>query len=169
MSAGMIVSAGIGAAGTVMGAIKSAQERNRMKLFMENQRADNKAWFDGKMHSDYMQRKDTQSLMKSLRDNLRDANQTTASTAAVTGATPEQIAASKAATGEAITDTYSKVAGHGQAVQDNAEAQFLNRENQLNAQEYGAMEANAQSYENLISNSLNTGLQGVVSQLNEKK
>lgn len=169
MSVAAVISGAAGAAGTVYGAIKSGQERNRMKAYMEAQRADNEAWFDEKKYSDYTQRKDTQALMKSLRDNLKDINQAGNATAAVTGATPEAVAAQKAAQGEAISDTFTNVAAQGQRVQDIAEGQYLNRKAQLDNQQLNEMEMAAQGYENLMQNSLSTGLSGVSSALTQKK
>lgn len=161
-----IISGAAGLAGTVFGAIKSAQERNRMKAYMETQKSDNEAWFDEKKYSDYTQRKDTQALMKSLRDNLKDVNQASNATAAVTGASPEAVAMQKAAQSEAVSDTFTNVAAQGQRVQDNAEAQYMARKSQLEGQELASMEGAAQGYENLLQNSLTTGLNGVVSSLN---
>ena len=149
---GALVSGAVGLAGTVYGAIKSGQERNRMKLMMENQKADNQAWFDQKRYSDSMQRKDTQNLMRSLRDNLQDSNRATAATAVVTGATPEQIAAQKAA--------------QGQREKDIAESQYLARKAGLEQQEIAQAEGAAQGAEQLMGNSISTGLSGVVGALN---
>ena len=165
---GALISGAVGLAGTVYGAVKSGQERNRMKLMMENQKADNQAWFDQKRYSDSMQRKDTQNLMRSLRDNLQDSNRATAATAVVTGATPEQVAAQKAAQGDVITDTYANVAAQGQREKDIAESQYLARKAGLEQQEIAQAEGAAQGAEQLMGNSLSTGLSGVVGSLNNK-
>ena len=97
----------IGLGAGIYGAIKGGQERKRMEQYLNQQDAENKAWYNENAYSDYTQRTDTQNLIRSLRQNLDRQNKIASDTATVTGATPEQVAAQKERSNNVIADVHN--------------------------------------------------------------
>ena len=155
---GTLIGAGVGAAvgvgASIYGANKAADERAKMDAYLNGQQADNNAWYNNNYNSDYMQRADTQALMKNTRDALKQNNKAASNMAVVTGATPEAAAVAKEQSNKVLTDTASRVAATGQAWKDNIQQQYMNRKAQIGAQQYGNMEGNANSYEALMGNGI---------------
>ncbi len=145
----------IGGISSLFGGNKASKERKRMERYLNQQDADNKAWYNANALGDYTQRADVQNLMRNLRENLSKQNKTAANMAVVTGATPEQQAVQKELSNKVIADTYSNIGAMGQQYKDRVTDQYLNRKNVLAQQRMGMMEQNAQSYENLMGNGLN--------------
>lgn len=155
---GTLIGAGvgglIGVGASIYGANKASDERAKMDAYLNGQQADNTAWYNNNYNSDYMQRADTQALMKNTRDALKQNNKVASNMAAVTGATPEAQAVAKEQSNKVLTDTASRVAATGQAWKDNIQNQYMNRKAQIGAQQYGNMEGNANSYEALMGNGI---------------
>lgn len=144
----------VGIGGTIAGAIGAGKERRRMETFLTQQGSENQAWYDQNYHQDYTQRADTQALIKNMRENLKRDNRRTESTAAITGATPEATNLVKENSNKVISDTYSRINAMGQAYKDGITDKYMTRKSMLAGQQMGMMEGRANSYENLMSNSL---------------
>jgi len=144
----------IGLGAGIYGAYKSGQERKRMERYLNQQDAENKAWYNKEAYSDYTQRADTQNLIRNLRQNLDRQNKIANDTAVVTGATQEQVAAQKERSNNVIADVYSNIGAQGQQYKDMITNRYLAMKNNLANQRMGMMEGAANSYENLMSNGL---------------
>jgi hypothetical protein len=151
---GSIISGTLGLAGGIYGAVKAGQERRKMEQFLSGQEAQNTAEYNKDFYGDYTQRADTQALIQSMRDQMLQRTKQAESTAAITGATPEAIAAERASQNKAMTDTYSRISAMGQAYKDYVSDQYRARRDQLSGLRYNEMEKSAQSYENLMSTGL---------------
>ncbi len=155
---GTAIGAGVGAVvgigASIYGANKASNERAKMDKYLNDQNADNTAWYNNNYNGDYMQRADTQALMKNTRDALRQNNKVASNMAVVTGSTPEAEAVAKEQSNKVLTDTANRVAATGQAWKDNIQQQYMNRKAQIGAQQYGNMEGNANSYEALMGNGI---------------
>ena len=103
----------VGIGSSIYGGIKAGQERKRMSNFISGQQSDNEAWYNKNYYGNYMDRTDTQALMKNLRDNLKTQSDRNAQTAVITGATPEAQLAAKEQANKAITDTTFKSSSNG--------------------------------------------------------
>jgi hypothetical protein len=157
-----------GLAGTIYGGIKAGQERKKMEQYLQGQQTENDSWYNSNFHGDYLQRSDTQALMKNLRDNLKTQTKRTESTAAITGATPEAQSVAKENANRVITDTYSRLGAMGQQWKDRVTDRYLQRKDLFANQAMGMMEGSAQGYENLMSNSLSGMMSGLTSTLSPK-
>lgn len=146
--------AGIGTA--IYGGVKAGKERKKMEDYLSTQEANNESWYNANALSDYTQRADAQALMSNLRENLAKQNKAVANQAIVTGATPEQLALQKEQANKAISDTYSNLGAMGQQWKDNITNRYLARKDAFAGQRMNMMEATANSYENLMSNGLNS-------------
>jgi len=150
-----------GIAGTVIGAINAGKNRKLMQSYLDKQKSENQAWYDSNYNTDITNRSDIQALMKNLRDNMKRDTQRSASTAAITGATPEMQTTVKENANKVITDTYSRIGAMGQAYKDGITDKYMAQKNALSGQQMGMYERSAQSNENLMSNSISGTLAGI--------
>lgn len=164
MNPGLIAGAVQGVVGlgtSIFGGAKANRERKRMEQRLAQEQADNQAWYNANALQDYTQRADTQNLVRNLRENLQGQQQAAANMAVVTGATPEAMAAQRAQSNKVIADTYSNISAAGQQWKDNITNQYLARKDALTGQQVGAMQSNAQSYENLMNQGIGMFNSGV--------
>lgn len=145
----------IGAIGGLFGGIKAGKQRKKMRRYLDQQDAENTAFYNANALSDYTQRADAQNLMKQLRDNLTKTNKRTENMAVVTGATPEQQAVSKEQSNKVISDTYASLGAMGQQWKDRITDRYLSRKDNITNQRMDMMGQRAQSYENLMNNGFN--------------
>jgi hypothetical protein len=153
---GAIAGAGIGAIGSIYGAIKAGKERKKMAAYLSGQEADNEAKFNSDYYGDYTKRADVQAELALMRDTLKDRTQQANSTTAITGATPEAQLAAMEANNAVVGDTMTKISAQGQAFKDRVDDRYMARKSQLSAMKYGEMEGAAQGAENLFANSMGT-------------
>lgn len=152
---GAAIGAGLGLAGSIFGGIKASKQRKKMNRYLNEQDAENKAWYNANALSDYTQRSDTQNLMKQLRDNLGKSNKRAENMAVVTGATPEQQAVAKEQSNKVISDTFSNIGAMGQQWKDQVTNRYQARRENIANQRMNMMGQKAQSYENLMNSGLN--------------
>jgi len=152
---GAAIGAGVGLAGSIFGGSKAAKQRRKMNRYLNEQDAENTAWYNANALSDYTQRSDTQNLMKQLRDTMGRQNKIASNTAVVTGATPEQQAIQKEQSNKVISDTFANIGAMGQQWKDNITDKYQARRRDIADQRMGMMGQKAQSYENLMNSGLN--------------
>lgn len=104
----------------------------KVKKNIENQQAENEAWYNRRYNEDSTQRADAQRILTHTEEALRRNNQQAAATAAVMGGTDESVAASKAAGTQALAEAASQIAVAGDARKDQIESQYQNRDAALN-------------------------------------
>jgi len=150
-----LLGAGIGLAGSIYGGSQAAKQRKKMERYLNEQDSENKAWFNSNYYANYLERSDTQALMKNLRDILGKQNKAASNMAVVTGATPEQQAIQKEQSNKVISDTYSKMGAIGQQWKDGIMNTYLNRKQDIANQKMGMMQGQANSYEGLSANGIN--------------
>lgn len=151
---GSIVSGGVGLIKGIFGGSKAAKQRKKMDRYLNQQDAENTAYYNSNYLSDYTQRSDAQNLMKQLRDNLSKVNKRSENMAVVTGATPEQQAIAKEQANKVISDTYSNLGAMGQQWKDQISNRYLTRRENIANQRMGVMGEKAQSYETMRDNGL---------------
>lgn len=132
---GALIGAGIAAASSIYGGIKAsnaAKKANKIESSNYiNQSDDTKNWYDRRYNEDSTQRSDAQRILTITNDAIRQRNRAAAGTAAVTGATEESVAATKAANAAAMSDATSKIAAAGEARKDQIEQEYRTRKSQL--------------------------------------
>lgn len=151
---GAAIGTGVGLGASILGAIKAGKERRKMDGYLNQQDAENKAWYNNNALSDYTQRADAQNLIKNMRDNMNMYNKRISQTATITGATPESVAAQKEAANKSVSDTYANIGAMGQQWKDNITNQYLNRKYAIANQRMGMMNEKANSYEQLMQNGI---------------
>lgn len=142
---GSLIGAGLGAAASVIGGIKARQAAAKANRILEQQKADNQAWYDRRYNEDATQRADAQRMLTMTMDRMRRRNKAAAGTAAVMGSSPEAVAVEKEANAQALADTASQIAAAGAARKDQVENQYLANKNALTQQQIGVQNQQAQN------------------------
>ncbi|MDR0713712.1 MAG: hypothetical protein LBF89_05580 [Bacteroidales bacterium] len=153
----IIAGAGQGTVGILTGlygAYKAKKEKKKIEDLLNQQKADNQAWYNANALGDYTQRADAQNLLRNLRENLDRQNKITANTAVVTGATPEQQAVQKEQANKVIADTYANLGAMGQQYKDKVTDQYLNRKYAIENGQMGMMNDSLNNYSTLFNNSM---------------
>lgn len=142
---GSLIGAGLGAAASIYGGIRARQAAQKANRMLDQQKADNQAWYDRRYNEDATQRADAQRMLTMTMDRMRRRNQAAAGTAAVMGSSNEAVAAEKAANAQALADTASQIAAAGAARKDQVENQYLAQKNALTQQQIGVQNQQAQN------------------------
>lgn len=132
---GSLIGAGLGAAASIIGGIKARKAAQQANAMLDQQKAENQAWYDRRYNEDATQRADAQRMLTMTMDRMRRRNQAAAGTAAVMGSSPEAVAVEKEANAQALADTASQIAAAGAARKDQVENQYLAQKNALTQQQ----------------------------------
>jgi hypothetical protein len=127
-----------GLASTVYGGIKSAQAANEQKKLIKQQAAKNDAWYNKNYYENYMDSREAQAAMKRVEDTMRRRTEQARANAAVSGETPESVAAGEQRNQEMMADTVSRLAERSDARKREVDAQRNandNRTQQLTMQQ----------------------------------
>ena len=142
----------VGLGAGIFGAINAGNQRKKMEQYLNQQDAENNAWYNENAYSDYTQRADSQNLIRQLRNTLDRQNQIASDTAVVTGSTPEQQAVQKEQSNKTIADVYGNIGSLGQQYKDMVTNRYMAMKTNLANQRMGMMEGSANSYEDLMNN-----------------
>lgn len=152
---GTLVGAGLGVASSLYGGVSASKAMKNVRDNLEEQKANNEAWYERRYNEDATQRADAQRLLQITQDNIRKRNREAAATAMMTGGTEESVAASKAANAKAMADAMSKIAADGEARKDSVEKAYMTRDaaldSQLNNMEVGKANAVTQAMQGAAS------------------
>jgi hypothetical protein len=155
-----------GAASSLFGAASAGAQRRRMDADLKARQAKNDAWYNNEANSDYLQRADSQAAVQQARETLRKQNEAAANTAAVTGATPEEVAASRSRSNEAMGTLYGNLAAQGAVHRDQVRSQYLQQDNALTNALSNNQNNSASSGETMMQNGIkavaNTNWAGIL-------
>lgn len=130
---------------SIYGAIKSSQANKKAEAMLQNQRDENKKWYDQKMAEDYMQRSDVQNILRKQRELLNEQYQRARATNIVAGGTDESLALQQQAANEVMGDTIANIAANASNYKDSVEEQYRAQDAALSQQQIGVEQAKAQS------------------------
>lgn len=151
-----IISDSLGAAfglgSSIYGGIKGAKERKKQEKLLNQQIQENKDLFKREYYQDIMNRSDTANILKNYRDTLKQRNKTQRNMAAVTGATPEAVAAQKKINADAYGDVISNISSQSSRLKDNALNRYTDTNNYLLGQKSNMYAQRAQNFSNLAAN-----------------
>ena len=119
---------------TIFGGISASKAMKRVRKNVDDQRQRNQDWYNRRVNEDATQRADAQRILSITRDNIRQRNRQATGAQAVTGATEESVAATKAANNSALAEAASQIAVNGDRRKDAVEEQYLQRDAQLQGQ-----------------------------------
>lgn len=142
---GTIIGAAAQLGSSIYGAVKSSQANKRAEQMLQNQRDENKKWYDQKMSEDYMMRSDVQNVLRKQRELLSEQYQRARATNIVAGGTDESLALQQQAANETMGDTMANIAANASEYKDSIESQYRAQDAALNQQQIGMEQAKAQS------------------------
>lgn len=128
---GGIIGGAAGALGGIFGGIsKNKMLKQQMKMLNEQKR-ENRDWYDRRYNEDATQRADAQAILTQTAEMIKRRNQQSAGAQAVMGGTEESVAAAKEANAKAMSDATSQIAAIGAQRKDQIEGQYRERQHQL--------------------------------------
>lgn len=142
---GQILGAATQVGASIYGAIKSSEANKRAEQLIQNQRDENKKWYDQKMAEDYMQRSEVQNVLRKQRDLLQEQYERARATNLVAGGTDESLALQQQAANQIMGDTMGNIAASASAYKDSVEQQYRSQDAALNQQQIGVEQARANS------------------------
>lgn len=131
---GASVGAGLGVIGSIFGGISASKAAKKRKKAVENEMADNEAWYNRRYNEDATQRADAQRILNRTEDIIRNRNKAAAGTQAVMGGTDATAAATREANANALADATASIAEQGAAQKDNIEQQYRENRTRLKGQ-----------------------------------
>lgn len=145
---GAIIGAAAQVGSSIYGAIKSSQANKKAQEMIQNQRAENKKWYDQRMAEDYMQRTDIQNVLRKQRELLNEQYRRARATNIVAGGTDESLALQQQAANAAMGDTMADIAANAESYRDSIESQYRTQDAALNQQLVGVEQAKGQAIAN---------------------
>jgi hypothetical protein len=143
----------ISAASAAYGAIKQGKASRAQKREMAAQKAKVEKWntenermFNADYYSDYMQRADTQNVIRQMRDQLDRQTKRDTNTAVITGATPESQAVARNARTQAMSNLFGNLSAMGQQYKDRVREHYLSQKNNLRQMDYQGYLENIDMY-----------------------
>jgi hypothetical protein len=145
---GALIGAGAQIGSSIYGAIKSSQANKRAEALLQNQRDDNRRWYEQRMAEDYTQRADVQNVLRKQRELLQEQYQRARATNVVAGGTDESLALQQANANDTMGETMANVASQAADYKDAVEQQYRTQDAALNQQQIGIEQQKAQNIAN---------------------
>ena len=161
---GAIIGGVAGLAGSLIGAGAQRRAARKQEKELAKQRAANEAWYKRNYYQDYLNTVEAQNALKRVENAWAERTREARARQAVTGGTPEQAQAVAEAGGEAMGDMVGNLAAQGQQNKAAIDAQKLQMDANISAQESALAEAREQAGANLLSNGIGvatSALQGM--------
>ena len=132
---GALIGAGLGLASSIAGGIANRKARKKQEQMIAQQQRENQAWYDRTYNADPTKRADTVRLLTQMQEQIKNRNKAAKGRQAVIGGTEDSTTAVKEANNKTLADTTSQIVAANDARKDNIEQQYMNRKNQLQAQQ----------------------------------
>ncbi len=148
---GSAIGGALGIGASIFGGISASKAMKKIQKNIQEQRRKNEDLYNQRYNEDATQRADAQRILTITQDNIRQRNQQAAGAQAVMGGTEESVAAAKAANNQALADATSQIAVNGEARKDQIEANYLQRDAELQNQLNNLQQAKAQNVANAVN------------------
>ena len=139
---GALIGAGLGLATSIAGGVKSAKAAKDQQRLIEQQKAQNDAWYNKMYYQNYLDSKEAQSAMKRVEETLRKRNQDAQAQAAVTGSTQESVIAQQANDQKLVGNVVEGLASRSDELKRQADYQKNVNDNNLLQQQIAQQQAN---------------------------
>lgn len=140
-----IIGAGLQAGSAIYGAIKSSQANKKAMELLQNQRDENKKWYEQRMAEDYTQRADVQNVLRKQKEMLSEQYKRARATNVVAGGTDEALVLQQREANEILGDTTANIAAQSEAYKEGIENLYREREGELAQQEIANYQNQAQA------------------------
>lgn len=131
---GAAIGAGISAIGGIFGGLSASKAMRNVKNNLNQQRAENRNWFDRRYNEDATQRADAVAAVTQMQEAIRQRNRAAEGAQAVAGATEEAAAATKEANAQAQADAVSRIASNAANRKDSFESQYISKDEALQSE-----------------------------------
>lgn len=145
---GAIIGAAAQVGSSIYGAIKSSQANKRAEALLQNQRDENRKWYEQRMAEDYTKRADVQNVLRKQKELLQEQYQRARATNVVAGGTDESLALQQQAANQTMGDTMANIAAQSESYKEGVENQFRTQDAALNQQQIGIEQVKAQAIAN---------------------
>jgi hypothetical protein len=142
---GAILGAATQLGSSIYGAWQSSEANKRAEAMIQNQRDENKKWYDQKMAEDYTQRTDAQNILRKQRELLQEQYQRARATNVVAGGTDESLALQQQAANETMGETMADLAANASSYKEGIEQQYREKDAALNQQQAQIEQQKAQA------------------------
>ena len=150
---------GIGALGSaIYGGIKSSQANKRAQQLIQQQRDENRRWYNTKMSQDYTLRTDVQNAINRQRELLDEQIKRANARQVVGGGSDESAALAKEAANKSVADATAYIAAAGANYKDQVEQQYRQQDAALNQQQVQGEQQQAAQTAAAASQAVNAGL-----------
>lgn len=150
---------GVGALGSaIYGAIKSSQANNQARKLIQQQRDDNRRWYNTKMNQDYTQRADVQRAITKQRELLDEQLKRAQARSVVGGASDESAALAKDSANKSVAEATADIAAAGAQYKDQVERQYRQQDAALNQQQAQNEAQHASNIAQAAGQAVNAGL-----------
>jgi len=151
--------AGVGALGSaIYGAVKSSKEAQKARQLLQNQRDENRRWYNTKMNEDYTLRTDVQNAINKQRELLDEQIKRANARSVVGGASEEQAALAKEAANKSVAQATADIAAEGANYKDRVEQQYRANDAALNQQQAQTHQQQAAQASQAASQAVNAGV-----------
>lgn len=133
-----IAGAALQVGSSIYGAVKSSQANKRAQALLQNQKDENRKWYEQRMAEDYTQRADVQNVLRKQRDLFNEQYQRARATNIVAGGTDESLALQQQAANETMGDTMANIAAQSSAYKEGIENQYRAQDAAYTQQQIGA-------------------------------
>ena len=153
------IAGAVGALGSsIYGAVASSKQNKKAQELLQQQRDDNRAWYNAKMSQDYTQRADAQAVINRQRELLDEQYKNATATNVVAGGSDASLAMQKAAANDAMAQTMSNIASEASDYKDQVEQAYRSQDAALNQQQAQNQAAQAQATAAAAGQAVNAGL-----------
>ena len=131
---GSAIGTGLNVVGSIFGGIAASKAMKQARNNINQQRAENRNWYNRRYNENATQRADAQAMISRTEEAIRNRNKQAAGAQAVIGGTEESVAATKAANAQAMADATAQIAINGERRKDAIEAQYQAKDDALQSQ-----------------------------------
>ncbi|GAB6121096.1 virion core protein, T7 gp14 family [Dysgonomonas termitidis] len=147
----------ISAASAIGGAIGGANAKKKQQRMIDAEDQRNEDVYRNEFYKNQLDRTENAAALQKAHDYLKDRAKIDTKTAAVTGATPEAVAANRKTHLGAYSDLISKIAAQGSAARDRIQDRYEANKRNIFGMRMGAKQNQVNQYGNMTSNAINTG------------
>ncbi len=145
------LSAVIGAAGSAIGGVLGSIQAAKQRKALNAQQRQLDQWYRGEMGTNYLDRADSRSMLKRIRDMYAERTRKQDTQNIKGGASDEAKVAQAVAANEGIADATSRISAVGQQHKDSVAGQYRQMSYNLGLQKAGLAGGGAQALANTMS------------------
>ena len=157
-----MIAAIIGAAASlgsaIYGAVKSSKANNNARKLIQQQRDENRRWYEKRRAEDYTMRSDVQAALKRQRELLAEQYENARRTNVVAGGTPEALALQQQAANRSVAQATTDIASNAAAYKDAVENQYRAQDAALNQQQAQSYQQQAAQTAQAAGQAVNAGV-----------